>query len=159
MDEYIKREDLISTICMGCNEEFSEEPCEPDCCAIRRAIKNIPTADVVPKSEVDNLEYTLCGVMHFVDKWLEGAELEQNEVNRAFLMRAKTLLTIEKLQHEVLEYEETTGLKQAKQDVARKIFAEIKEAIEYAEIEWGTIFGVKCCIANVEKKYTEGGNN
>ena len=41
-------------------------------------------------------------------------------------------------------------------EVAREIFEEIEHAIDYAEIEWGTIFGVKCSIAAVKKKYTDG---
>ena len=44
-----------------------------------------------------NLEYTLLGVMHSVDKWLDGAELEMDEVNRAITMREKTLQIVENL--------------------------------------------------------------
>ena len=55
MDEYIKRKDAISAICFGCNQEFSDEPCEPKECYIRQAISNTPTADVVPKSEVASI--------------------------------------------------------------------------------------------------------
>ena len=38
---------------------------------------------------IGELELTLQGVMWFVDKWLDGAELEQDEVNRAITMREK----------------------------------------------------------------------
>ena len=48
----------------------------------------------------EKLELTLEGVMHFVDKWLEGAELEKDEVNRAITMREKTLNIVEKLTEE-----------------------------------------------------------
>ena len=44
---------------------------------------------------IDELEYILAGVMHSVDKWLEGGELEQDEVNRAATMREKVLRIIE----------------------------------------------------------------
>lgn len=44
------------------------------------------------------LEYTIIGIMHAVDKWLDGPELEQDEVNRAATMREKTLQIVEKLQ-------------------------------------------------------------
>lgn len=47
------------------------------------------------QKENENLEYKLLGVMHFVDKWLSGAELEQDEVNRADTMREKTLQIVE----------------------------------------------------------------
>lgn len=51
--------------------------------------------------EIKGLEYKLTGVMHFVDKWLDGKELEQDEVNRAYTMREKILQMIEKLETEV----------------------------------------------------------
>ena len=47
MAEYITRNNAISAACFGCNQEFSDEPCEPDTCAIRQAIMALPTADVV----------------------------------------------------------------------------------------------------------------
>lgn len=47
------------------------------------------------QEEIDNLTYTLWGVMHSVDKWLDGVELEQDEVNRAATMREKTLRIVE----------------------------------------------------------------
>ena len=92
-----------------------------------------PTADVAPKSEVDNLEYTLMGVMHSVDKWLEGDELKQNEVNRAITMREKTLRIIEN----------------AKTEVARDIFEEIYEDCfdQYGYINYEAL-------AELKKKYT-----
>lgn len=46
-------------------------------------------------------------------------------------------------------------VKKSKSDVAREIFAEIDRAVENAELEWGTFFGVKLCIAELKKKYTE----
>ena len=39
--------------------------------------------------------------MHSVDKWLDGAELEQDEVNRAATMREKTLRIVEKKRAEI----------------------------------------------------------
>lgn len=53
------------------------------------------------QAEIENLEYKLLGVMHFVDKWLNGAELEQDEINRAVVMREKTLQIVEKQQAEI----------------------------------------------------------
>ena len=44
---YIDRDKAMSAVCVGCNQEFSDEPCEPDCCEIRSAIESIPTVDVV----------------------------------------------------------------------------------------------------------------
>ena len=43
---------------------------------------------------LENQAYIILGVMHSVDKWLDGKELEQDEVNRAATMREKTLRII-----------------------------------------------------------------
>lgn len=51
--------------------------------------------------KTSDLEYTLMGVMHSVDKWLEGDELNQHEVNRAATMREKTLQIVERQQKEI----------------------------------------------------------
>lgn len=52
MDEYISKNNAISAVCFGCNQQFSNEPCEPSDCTIRQSIMALPTADVAPKSEV-----------------------------------------------------------------------------------------------------------
>ena len=44
--EYIKRDDALHSVCVGCNKEFEEKPCEPSFCDIRQEIQNVPTADV-----------------------------------------------------------------------------------------------------------------
>lgn len=66
------------------------------------------------RDELIEQEYTLTGVMHSVDKWLDGDELEQDEVNRAITMREKTLRIIETI----------------KTDTAKAIFEEIEKIIE-----------------------------
>lgn len=53
----------------------------------------------------DRLTYTLYGVMHSVDKWLDGNELKQDEVTRAATMREKVLRIIESLQKRLAESE------------------------------------------------------
>lgn len=35
-------EKVLLAVCQGCNEEFSEEPCEPGCCRIRERIEKLP---------------------------------------------------------------------------------------------------------------------
>ena len=49
------------------------------------------------KTENDELFYKLSGVMLSVNKWLDGEELNQDEVNRACTMREKTLQITERL--------------------------------------------------------------
>lgn len=46
--------------------------------------------------EVNELQYTLAGVMHNVDKFLDEDELKQHPVNRASDMRAKVLKMLER---------------------------------------------------------------
>ena len=122
------------------------------------------TADVVPRSEVEALEYKLIGVMHSVDKWLDGDELNQDEVNRAITMREKTLRIVEKLESEIKELKEKLDvfyrfdvvplseakdkIKQVEQEVARKIFADIKAV-------WIDNHGFIDCqdLNEIEKKY------
>ena len=140
-------------------------------------LNNMPTADVVPKSEVERLEYILLGVMHSVDKWLDGAELEQSEINRAITMREKTLNIIEGQRNEIIKLEKALrsslpsycqvisaekaielGKEYGRREIAREIILEIDALI--------------CCHANgdiddknlymlfdeLKKKYTEGTN-
>lgn len=45
-------EKVLLAACQGCNEEFSEEPCEPGCCRIRAKIEKLPRVtldDLRPK--------------------------------------------------------------------------------------------------------------
>ena len=46
-------------------------------------------------NRIDELEYIIAGVMHSVDKWLEGDEFDYDEVARAAIMREKVLRIIE----------------------------------------------------------------
>ena len=48
MDEYISREATLKKLCYKCNNELSEEPCEPSDCFIIEAIRSLPSIDVVP---------------------------------------------------------------------------------------------------------------
>lgn len=45
----------------------------------------------------DDLELTIDGIMWYVDKWLEGDELNQEPIKRAIIMREKTLKIAEEL--------------------------------------------------------------
>lgn len=102
-----------------------------------------PAADVAPRSEVDKLEYTLLGVMHSVDKWLDGDELEQDEVNRAITMREKTLRIVET----------------AKAKAAEEIFAEIESCLDYIEEQLDDVpYSFSCVkedITALKMKYTQ----
>lgn len=83
------------------------------------------------RAENDDLLYKLQGVMWSVDKWLDGKELEQDEVNRAATMREKTLQITEWQQAEI-EMLRPFG---CQVEVSKKIEQEIRaEAVkEFAE--------------------------
>lgn len=57
--------------------------------------RKITIEELTDKEHIEGLEYILMGVMHSVDKWLEGEELDEGEVNRAATMREKVLRIIE----------------------------------------------------------------
>lgn len=70
-----------------------------DCHLILR--KNLVNFINRKTAENKDLFYKLTGVMHSVDKWLEGDELKQNEVQRACTMREKTLRITEQQKAEI----------------------------------------------------------
>lgn len=110
--------------------------------------------DLIKRLQTENndLFYKLAGVMHSVDKWLEGDELKQDEVNRAATMREKTLRTVESLQAENEQFDkkvetEIDKLNAEKNDVmyhkdqikaeSYKEFAEwLKEGELYMQVEF-----------------------
>ncbi len=60
-------------------------------------------ANAIEKLQAENNElfYTLEGVMHSVDKWLDDGDYSPNRVQRAATMREKTLQIVEHLQAEL----------------------------------------------------------
>ena len=93
-----------------------------------RLIKQAPTADVVPKSEVERLE----------------AEVE----------RLKGILTSYALQYGTATDKEVF-LRDAKTEVAREIFAEIEQLLKRT-CEKGYCGSISDLLAELKKKYTEG---
>jgi hypothetical protein len=83
------------------------------------------------KAENEDLFYKLQGVMLSVDKWLEGVELEQDEVNRAATMREKTLRITEEQQAEIERL--TTELEQ-KTEMMANLGVEFDKAQKNADI-------------------------
>lgn len=130
MAEYIEREATIREMKMDIEPPF-------------KVVMKMPAVDVVPKSEADRLEYTLLGVMHSVDKWLDGDELKKDEVNRAITMREKTLRIIER----------------AKRDAASEVIDEFVYRLACLTA-YGTISisprRLREIAAELKKKYAEG---
>ena len=40
-------EKVLLAVCQGCNEELSEEPCEPEDCRIRQKLEDLSATDAV----------------------------------------------------------------------------------------------------------------
>lgn len=104
-DKKYTNEDIISSLKMiattrNCNE-CKIRNCKWGTCNCEQITANV-ALDLIKRlqSENEDLFYKLTGVMHSVDKWLDGDELKQDEVNRAATMREKTLQIVENLQSE-----------------------------------------------------------
>lgn len=87
------------------------------------------------QEEIENLTYTLFGVMHSVDKWLDGTELEQDEVDRAVTMREKTLRIVEEKQAEIERLKEFIVEtrrcdKEIKSEAVKECLAKVKNYIK-----------------------------
>ena len=104
-DEYVSR----YSVCKNCSNEVVD--CGREKCPVYKA----PTADVVPKSEYDAV---VSAVDNSTKEFLKLHDAYQEQ-------KAE----IERLQKALDEYEETSGLKQAKAEVASEIFAEIEKVI------------------------------
>ena len=81
------------------------------------------------KAEIERFELLLLGVMHFVDKWLDGAELKQDEVNRARAMREKTLQIVEKLEEEN-DFLKSIDIDKIKAEAVKEFAEAYKDQIE-----------------------------
>lgn len=141
---------------LKCRKDFAWYRAESGCPHFK------PAADVVSKNEsreinstwaaiyaaahekwekaYEQIEYTLRGVMYSVDKWLEGDELIDDEVNRAITMREKTLQIIEN----------------AKSEVAREIFEALDEMVIPEKCTDGCAFYLDMEeLSKLKEKYTE----
>lgn len=78
------------------------------------------------QAKLEAAEYTLLGVMHSVDKWLDGDELDGDEVNRACTMREKTLRLLEAAER---ERDEARGILHRLHEAKDKLFAEWEAAV------------------------------
>ena len=139
--------------------------------SVKRVLIQAQPADVVPKSEVDKLEYTLTGVMHSVDKWLDGEELKQDEVNRAITMREKTLRIVEQYKDKLEDYKDCwykihdsynadclESYNKGRQKSAREIFEDMQSCLiqrHWNGLDIVTFEFDAVKYAELKKKYTE----
>lgn len=63
MSRYVDADNLKKHMCMICNNDYSDEPCDPSDCIFYNAITHAPTADVAPVVRCDDCElHDLCYV-------------------------------------------------------------------------------------------------
>lgn len=67
--------------------------------------EKLGVVELTDKDRVEELEYILAGVMHFVDKWLDGDDFDKDEVTRADIAREKALQAIEARDAKIAELE------------------------------------------------------
>lgn len=122
----------------GCPYLDKEIPAEAFCLEFRN------TADVVPKSEVEQANKELDNLAEELSDLIVEKDHLFDEVVR--------------LRKALDEYEETSGLKQAKAEVAREIFEEIEKLSYYAPTPYDDEINVVDYedIAELKKRYTEG---
>ena len=146
----IKREDIIKSLecCLLSNEHQTEdcEHCPFNECStvICQNLLAYHALSVIKKliEENNHLDYTLLGVMHSVDKWLDDAELEQDEVNRAATMREKTLQIVEGKQAEI---DRLKGVIKANAHSAELAMEAVQKALVNAQIEIIDEFAERAC--------------
>lgn len=127
-----------------------------------KLLDEAPTADVVPKSEVEKLTINM-NAYGLTAKRLaeenENLEIELENMRRNLGDAREgwndAECEVERLRKALDEYEETSGLKQAKAEVASEIFAEIDRLV--SAYIGGHILSANFCngIAELKKKYTE----
>ena len=131
-DEQIEKALECCTTWNGCRNEC---PYDSKCdgifdCATRLAQDALALIKR-QRAEIRRLEYTLLGVMHSVDKWLEGDELKQDEVNRAITMREKTLHIVESLQAEKKLYDDRSFQEEMWSVLGDMTYAQAREAVRW----------------------------
>ena len=134
MDEYITRNNVISAVCFGCNQEFSDEPCEPSECAIRQSIMALPTADVVPRAEVEMLQAEIRG-------WQVKSQYDEEHFTADIKALQAENATLIKRKEEFLQSYSVA--------LARQILSEIREAYE----KYGGAYGMLQKINELEQRF------
>ena len=154
MTEYIEREAVLKIIGDNCPHDKGGYNTEEEmgagaaCYYIMKDVENIPTADVVPKSEVEKLNKELD----------ELAEEHSNliiEKDELFDIAVKQNLEIEALK--IANEKMYAAIEATKAEVAREILGEVESLFYKTDFldELGYI-EFEIALAELKKKYTEG---
>ena len=158
MAEYISRNELLKAVQSNVAEAHNER-----CAQLLEAILNAPSADVVPKSEVEQLKRNL--------EQCENGYSQELHLARCQLADAKS--EVEKLQKELEIWKQNRFnlfqrlgcYEMAKQKIASEIFAEIDKKLNKARLDCRRVLNsegvlyvsaIRGIISELEKKYTEG---
>ena len=122
-------------------------------------LKSLPTADVVPKSEVERLQEALSKAEADVKNYIKVAEYQQSLSVKRYHEIKRLKEDIERL--EDINERDVENLRLAKAEVAREIFEEIETLLALNSLQ-GDVFTGKYFDADLEndiaefkKKYTE----
>lgn len=113
-------------------------------------IDGYPEADVVPKSEVDQLKKALAAKDAEYDQALQDKARECNMVIDMIRLEHRAKLALLHSSHE-------QELAKAKRDIARKVIAEVDLLISKYHLEpYYSVNDMEIDIAELSKKYTKG---
>lgn len=162
MDEYISRNELLKDVQSNVAEAHNER-----CAQLLEAILNAPTADVVPKSEVEKLvqvgtrlgqeNETLKDNNEHLAVILEETKIELKAMRGAansLKMHYEKAMEVQKEVHR-LASEIKAELPLAYAEVAKNVASEIFAEIEKLHLHITNDFDLRR-YAELEKKYTEG---
>ena len=155
MAEYIDREQLLEQIeePMNWTDSEAELQEQADYQAFKNMVENAPTEDVVPRSEVENLQKRIANQREEIERLRKHTHNIQQSRNH-YKAKAES---VGKQLHNVLQGYHNR-IDQAKQEVAKQIFEEI-EKIALTHIDrYGRCIIDKNDLAELEKKYI-GDNN
>ena len=119
-------------------------------CMARRIIDEQPAADVVPKSEVDQLKKALEAQDAEYTQALQDKARECNMVIDMIRLENRANLALLNSSHE-------QELAKAKRDIARKVIAEVDLLISKYHLEpYYSVNDMEIDLAELKKKYTKG---
>ena len=118
--------------------------------AVFEAIRKSPTADVVPKSEVERLEKAHAAQVLEYDQALQDKARECNiAIDKICLEHREEIRRLQKSHEEEIA--------KAKREVARKVIAEVDLLISKYRLEPNYSMGqMEIDLSELEKKYTKG---
>lgn len=149
MARYIDADALLESLKKQYGEELGWQ-CTVNMSDVGMMIEDAPAADVVPKSEVDQLKKALEAQDAEYTQALQDKAREYNMVIDKICLEHRAKLALMHSSHE-------QELAKAKRDIARKVIAEVDLLISKYHLEpYYSVNDMEIDIAELSKKYTKG---